>query len=241
MLRIMAFGAHPADPIWWAGGVLAKHRKKGDEVAIVALTYGERSHAPVLWERVKNKAEEEIIKEIKEEKKKELYEAAKVLGAKTFELDYGDSPLIITPDRLRKMVEIIRDFKPDIVITSWYKDPQNADHAVAGYEVWKAVHYARDLGYRTNNSPHKVSYVFYYPPVMSFGPEVGFVPDVYVDIAETIELKIEALSKFWTQKLDKESARRWVESQASIWAERVEAEYVEIFKRLWSKPQQYLP
>ena len=240
MLKIMAFGAHPADPIWWTGGTLAKHKKRGDEIAIVALTYGERSHAPLLWEHAKGQTEE-VIKMIKKEKRRELREAAKVLGAKIYELDYGDSPLIITSERLREIVDLIRDFKPDIVLTSWYKDPQNADHAVAGHEVWRAVHYARDLGYKTKHPPHKVSYLFYYPPVMSFGPEVGFIPDVYVDIAETIELKIEALSKFWTQKVDKEFARRWVERQASIWAERVEAEYVEVFKRLWSKPQRYLP
>ena len=46
-LRIMAFGAHPPDIIFHAGGTLAKHAARGDEVMAVSLTDGTR-HLAVL-------------------------------------------------------------------------------------------------------------------------------------------------------------------------------------------------
>jgi len=240
-MKIVAFGAHPADSVWWAGGTLAKHSKRGDEVIMISLTCGERSHADYFWEKEIKGEEIPSLEEIKKIKTEEFNNAAKTLGAKAMIMDYGDSPLKIDDGRLASLVDIIRRTKPDIILVSWYRDPHNVDHKITGEAVWQACHHARELGFKTKYPPYKVPYIYYYPPVMGFGPEVGFIPDVYIDISDTIDVKIEALSKFWTQKITKEFAEAWVKRQAKVFAERVESNFVEVFKRLWTRPQSYLP
>jgi 4-oxalomesaconate hydratase len=240
-MKIMAFGAHPADPIWWAAGTLAKHSRRGDKVILVSLTCGEHSHADYFWEKELKGEKIPSLQEIKKIKTEEFKDAARVLGVEPMNMDYGDSPLKIDNGRLTALIDIIRENKPDIVLTSWHTDPQNIDHAVTGKTVWQACHHARELGLKTKHPPHKVSYIYYYPPVMGFGPEVGFIPDIYVNISETIDVKIEALSKFLSQKMTRGSAETWVKRRAGAFAERVESDYVEVFKRLWGRPQPYLP
>ena len=41
-LRILALGAHAGDMEVAAGGAIAKHTERGDEVTIIHLTLGER-------------------------------------------------------------------------------------------------------------------------------------------------------------------------------------------------------
>jgi len=240
-MKIVVFGAHPADPVWWAGGTMAKHSKRGDKVIMVSLTCGEHSHADYFWEKELKGEKIPGLDEIKKSKMKEFKEAVDTLKVEGIIMDYGDSPLKIGDERLKELIDLIRKIKPDIVLTSWHTDPQNIDHATAGKIVWQACHHARELGLKTQHPPHKVKYIYYYPPVMGFGQEVGFIPDTYIDISDTIDIKIEALSKFWTQKITKEFAEAWVKEHARIFAERVESNYVEAFKRLWSQPLAYLP
>lgn len=243
-MKIIVFGAHPADPIWWTAGTLAKHSRRGDEVTMVSLTCGEHSHANYFWEKELKGEEIPSLEEIKKFKMKEQKDATEVLGVEGIILDYGDSPLKIGDERLKELIDLIRKNKPDVVLTSWHTDPDNIDHATTGKVIWQACHHARELGLKTKYPPHKVKYIYYYPGLgggLGYGSEVGFVPDMYIDISDTINIKIDAISKFWTQKITKESAEKEVRETAGAFAERVNASYVETFKRLWSLPFAYIP
>lgn len=48
-MKILVFSAHPADFCSRSGGTIAKHVRRGDEVRVVILTYGERSESDDLY------------------------------------------------------------------------------------------------------------------------------------------------------------------------------------------------
>jgi 4-oxalomesaconate hydratase len=47
--RIMVVGAHAADFVWRAGGVIAKTTQSGGVASVIALSYGERGESGELW------------------------------------------------------------------------------------------------------------------------------------------------------------------------------------------------
>jgi hypothetical protein len=46
---MLVVGAHAADFVWRAGGVIAKHTAAGWGATVVALSYGERGESGELW------------------------------------------------------------------------------------------------------------------------------------------------------------------------------------------------
>lgn len=40
--KLLVIGAHLGDMVWRASGTVAKYMKQGNEVSLVALTFGER-------------------------------------------------------------------------------------------------------------------------------------------------------------------------------------------------------
>jgi len=204
--KIVAFGAHPGDPIWGCGATLAKYAKKGYDISLVSLSYGEHSHAHVFWRKYWAENELPSLEEIKRVKREELEKASKILGINDIRiLDYGDSPLSVNRERMVALVNLIRELKPDVVFCQFHFDPTNYDHGTAGKIVAQSCHYSRDLGLVTKNPPHRVKYVYLYSMAGSFGPEVGFIPDLYIDVNDTIFLKVRALAQFKTQEINGET------------------------------------
>jgi len=237
-LRIVAFGAHPGDP-FAAGGTLAKHAKRGDDLVVASLSYGERSHSHAVWEEYEGKEREEyILKRAKEVKRKEMERAAEILGIKKIKIfDFGDSPLIIDKEKLYEVVDFLREFKPDIVLV--HTDQGHFDHECAWDIMKSACRIAADLGVKTKNPPCITKNVYYYAP-WSLGEEC-FTPDVFIDIRETIELKIKALAEFKSQKITPQLAREETLSTAWWWGAPWYPAYVEPFKSFRKPILKFLP
>jgi len=246
--RILAFGAHAADPFLAAGGTLAKHSLRGDQVVIVCLTYGERSHAFRLWEEKAAGKSSATVSDIKNMKKEEAKKAAEIIGADVKFLDFEECPLVIGRTELKQMVEVVREVRPTAVLTHWIRDWVNPDHAIAGESTLRACQYSGLLGFETTAAlhempPFKVENIFHYTITpMRLAPEIGFIPDCYIDIENTIDKKIAALREFKTQSrpnLDIQVFEKHISYYAGY---RCHALYAETFKRNWSPPQaiQYL-
>ena len=47
----LVISAHAADFVWRCGGAIALHQKRGYEVTIVCLSFGERGESGNLWKR----------------------------------------------------------------------------------------------------------------------------------------------------------------------------------------------
>ena len=184
--RLLVVGAHSADFVWRAAGLVATHTRHGGTALVVALSYGERGESGELW-----KTEGQTEAKVKAIRHEEAAKAAAVLGAEFEALDLGDYPLELTPQGNDRLTQVLRDVKPHVVVTHPATDPFNPDHPVAHAAVARA---------RLLSSGAGVASAFDTVPPTEFlafephQPELcGFVPSVFVDITEVMPQKLEAM------------------------------------------------
>jgi LmbE family N-acetylglucosaminyl deacetylase len=110
--RILGVFAHPDDESFCAGGTLAKYAEAGAEIMVVSATRGDAGQI-----RDARAATRRTLGQVRE---RELRLACERLGIQhTVCLDYGDGTLKdVAPQALtRDVTRIVREFKPDSVIT----------------------------------------------------------------------------------------------------------------------------
>lgn len=179
-MRILALGAHASDQELSAGMILAKYARAGHQVTILSLTAGEKGH-PLLGPN-----------EYRNQKVREAKECAQLLGAETRILDYRDAELPVNDEIVFEVCDIIRELKPDLLITHWersiHKDHRNA-HRIA-----LDARFHAGLKHLERNRPaHWIGRAFYSE---NWEDMDGYEPDVYVDTSETFDQYCEALSRF---------------------------------------------
>ena len=111
-MRILGVFAHPDDESFCAGGTLARYVASGAEVMVVSATRGEAGQI-----RSTGVATRRTLGQVREQ---ELYLACQRLGVQhTVCLDYGDGMLqeVDQDVLIVEIIEIIRSFRPDVVIT----------------------------------------------------------------------------------------------------------------------------
>jgi len=224
--RAMLIFAHPDDIEFGSAGTAAKWAKYGSEVTYVVLTDGNiGSHEAGM-----------TAEKLAEIRRREQTEAAEVAGVtRCLYLGEPDGRLQPTLELRKKLVRLIRQYKPNVVVCG---DPQffysdgyinHPDHRNAGQVALEAVFPSADSpllfpelveeGYE----PHKVNYVY-----VSFGRREA---NMYVDITETINTKIAALRKHVSQMGDwdpTDSIREW----AAESGQRVGYPYAEGYFRI---------
>jgi len=135
--KILVILAHPDDPEFFCGAILAKWAREGHQITYCLLTRGEKG----------TNAKFSDIEHIKEIREKEQRNAADVIGAKTIiYADHPDGFLEATIEVRKELVRFIRKEKPDIVVSC---DPSNyfihnesinhPDHRAAGQAAVDAV------------------------------------------------------------------------------------------------------
>lgn len=179
-LHIMAVGAHCGDMELVAGGVIAKYTRAGHEASIVHLTPGEKGHPHL-------KPEEYAKQKIEEAKK-----AAEILGAEPIFLPYRDAELPVNDEVKFKLAEVIREKKPDVIITHW-KNSMHPDHANTYLIVEGALLIAALPAFELKYPAHGVRGLFYGE---NWEDPYGFEPDVYVDITSTYDVWVEAIKQY---------------------------------------------
>lgn len=203
--RAMFIFAHPDDIEFGVAGTAAKWIKYGSEVTYIVLTDG----------NIGSHDEDMTAEKLAEIRRYEQTEAAKVVGANCIFMGEPDGLLQPTPELRKKLVRLIRKHKPNVVVCGdpnfYYRDGyiNHPDHRNAGQAALEAVFPSADSpllfpelideGYL----PHKVNYVY-----ISFGRREA---NLYIDIAETIDLKIEALKKHKSQLKDWDPTERMKE------------------------------
>lgn len=226
--RLLVVGAHSADFVWRASGAVAKHVRRGGSARVVALSYGERGESGELWKQ--EGQTEENVKRIRHE---EAAKAAAAVGADLECFDLGDYPLEVGPQARDRLVELMRDFAPHVVLTHPERDPFNPDHPAAH----EAVATARLL-----TSGAGVASAFQTAPPTQFlvfephQPELcGFVPTTFVDITEVMEAKATAMRAMAAQRYLQEYYAQRAEQRGNH-ARRVtgdaEIRYAEAFQRI---------
>jgi 4-oxalomesaconate hydratase len=190
--RLLVIGAHSADFVWRAGGVIAVTTSSGGTSRVLALSYGERGESGELW-----KEEGQTVERVKEIRHGEAELAAAALGAEFECLDLGDYPLEVDRDALVAIADRIRAFAPHVVVTHTDRDPFNPDHASAFFAVEKARALAAGAGvpsaFETVEPPELLLFEPHQPELCNF------VPTTFVDITPVIEQKNVAMAEIKAQ------------------------------------------
>jgi 4-oxalomesaconate hydratase len=190
--RLLVVGAHSADFVWRSAGAVAAHTATGGEALVIALSYGERGESGELWKVAAQT--EDNVKRIRHE---EAAKAAAAVGAQFQAFDLGDYPLTVGPDAIERLVEVLRDFAPHVVLTHPDKDPFNPDHPVAHAAVAQARLLTSGAGvasgFRTAPPTEFLAFEPHQPELC------GFLPTVYVDITPVFDQKVEAMKHMAAQ------------------------------------------
>src|SRR5512144_532528 len=107
MSKLMVIGAHAGDAENMAGAVVLKHTRAGHSATIVHMTLGEAGHprlSPV---------------EYAGQRRREVEDAARLMGAKALWLMYRDGELPVNDEIKFQVCDLIRQEKPDAILTHW--------------------------------------------------------------------------------------------------------------------------
>jgi LmbE family N-acetylglucosaminyl deacetylase len=225
--RALVIVAHPDDPEFSVGGTVARWAKEGTQVIYMIVTDGSKGSGS------REIAPEDLVRTRQQEQRA----AAKVLGvSQVVFLGYPDGETTNSLALRRDLVRQIRLHRPDIVLThdptarifdnSWLNHP---DHRAVGDTTLDAIYpLARDrLNFpeleQEGLTPHKVL------EILLFSTNE---PNLWVDISETIDLKIAALQEHHSQIGDAERLAERIREWGRRRAEGTPYTYAERFRRI---------
>ena len=183
-MNILALGAHPDDVEFLCAGTLFKYRSQGHKIFIVLTTSGNQGSN-----------EYDSREQIAAIREAEQLEAAKLLEAEVRFLRYDDELLLDSLEARRTVINAMRWAKPDVIFTNPPWDP-SPDHAETGKIVSKLMLSLPGRNIPADESPvaKKVSLFYWDIP-----GGIDFLPEVYVDISDVLDRKIEALGAYGTE------------------------------------------
>ncbi len=220
--------AHPDDIEFGVAGTAALWARGGCRVIYVVITDG----------NVGSHEEGMTAAKLAEIRRAEQTAAAEVAGAECIYLGYHDGFLQPTLELRKDLVRLIRQYRPEAVVCL---DPTNLfpgddyinhpDHRAAGQAALDAVFPAAEMTLLYPDlaaeglTGHKVNYVF-----VTFSERVNY----YVDITDTLDLKIEALRKHASQ-LGEMDPTAMIRQWAAESGKKVGFAYAEAFYRITLK------
>lgn len=179
---IMAIGAHIGDMELTCGGVLATHAMEGSHIITVALTAGEKGNPADL-----------TTAEYRKQKICEAEEFVGKLGGESIVFNWGDGLLKHDDETVWAICDLLRKYRPDIVITHW-KESIHKDHANTSKIVSEARYYAANFGFERELPAHSGMQLFF---TENWEDAKEFQPYVYMDITRGYEIWYEAVKKHW--------------------------------------------
>lgn len=181
--EVLVLTAHPDDAELGAGGAIKKLTNAGHSVVLVDCTQGEMG-----------------TRGTPELRKSEAEAAARILGATHREiLSMPDCAIEHSRENIKAVVEVIRAYKPRILLTTPPVE-RHPDH-VAVHELARAASFTAGLKkYSTERDgaeqePHRPDRTVCFMQQLDFPRP----PDFYVDITDTFDAKMDAIKAFGSQ------------------------------------------
>ncbi len=200
--RLLVVMAHPDDAEILVGGTLFHLKDRGWELGIVTMTAGDCGSATV--------GKQEIARI----RYAEAQAAAAYLGASYACAGLMDVEVIYEASNLRRVVDAMRRFDPDVVIThspvDYMTDHEEASRLARGATFAQAM-----PNYETRQTPPaprgRATPALYYADPSEGKDTMGrrIYPQFYVDITKTLPQKREMLSRHASQ-------REWLRSHHGI-------------------------
>ena len=181
--NLMVIGAHAGDAENMAAATVLQHTRGGPRhgdasatratatATLLHMTVGEAGH-PTLPPDV-----------YAEQRKQEVQESARLMGAKAIWLSYRDGELPVNDDIKFQVCDLIRQEKPAVILTHW-KGSIHKDHIATHEIVRDAIFYAALPAIRRELPAHRVRGV-YFPE--NWEDMDGWRADIYLDVTEVWE------------------------------------------------------
>ena len=218
-LRVLAVGCHPDDLEILCAGTLARYAGAGHAVVMAVVANGDKGHFEIPSD------------ELARIREKEFRASAAVIGAETIQVGIPDGQVYADHETRSKLVEVVRQARPDLVITH---DPNDyfGDHTAVSHLVCDASYLAAaPLLKGKQPATRSVPPVFFMDTVMG----VRFDPEQYVDISDTVETKLKMLAKHesqltWLREHDGVDILENVRTAARFRGLQCGVEYAEAFR-----------
>ena len=198
-LKLMCVTAHPDDECFAFGGALALAAEREIETYVVCMTDGQAAT---------NRGDAATGAALGAMRREEFHRSCEVLGVTQHELmDYQDARLEFAEFSVAagRLVERMRRFKPDVVITFGGDGGQNthADHMMASMLTTAAFHWAwQAKRYPEAGEPHKAKKLYYLTANFHWPDRPLMMPmpwTVTLDIRSVRERKNEAFRQHVSQ------------------------------------------
>src|SRR5690606_29313260 len=173
---VVAFGAHPDDVEIGCGGLLLKSVAAGYKVGIVDLTQGEMASTGTV-----------------EIRREESLKAAAILGVSfRVNLQLPDRGIRINEESLAKVVRVIREARPRLILAPYWED-RHSDHVACSQLVTEAHFSSRLYKFLPELKPHQPALIYYF--LNHYQVQASFI----VDISPYFEKKVEAIFAHYSQ------------------------------------------
>ena len=198
-LKLMCVTAHPDDECFAFGGALAIYAARGVETYVVCLTDGQAAS---------NRGNAGSSEALGKMRREEFRRSCEVLGVTHQELmDYQDGRLALVelPVVAGRLVEKIRRYQPDVVMTFGGDGGLNthSDHMLASMLTTAAFHWAgQEKRYPDAGVPHRAKRLYYLTasvPLPDRAPPLTMPWTVTLNIGSVRERKSEAFRQHVSQ------------------------------------------
>lgn len=189
MTNILIIAAHPDDEVLGCGGTIARMSHEGNYIYIAILGEGISSRY-----RQREQADTSLVVELKERSQR----AGELLGAKeVFTFDLPDNRFDTVPmlDIVKLVEDLIERIRPQVIYTHHGGD-LNIDHrqvfcaTLTATRPFSGCPVNRIYSYEVPSSTEWAMGNFY----------PSFMPNVFVDIQGTLEIKIQAMSLYESER-----------------------------------------
>lgn len=185
-MKVLVVAPHADDETIGAGGTIARHVREGHDVTVAVMTGPGEGEHPIFprttWDVVRAEGQK----------------ACEVLGAK---LLFRELPAVLIPEQPvwevnKEAWKVLDEVRPDILYVPFPFD-LHLDH--------RALFYAFSVAWRPHSEVgQKVREVYAYETVSETHwnasyLEPGFLPNVFIDISDTLEQKMEAMACYASQ------------------------------------------
>jgi LmbE family N-acetylglucosaminyl deacetylase len=217
--KILIVAAHPDDEVLGCFGTVARLIQEGYEAYTLILGEGKTSRDEKRV--VENKKDElEILNS-------EIKRANDTIGIKKcFIYNFADNRFdsVDLLDIVKVISKVKEEIKPDIIFTH-YENDLNIDHTITYKAVLTATRPMK-------NECVKEIYSFEILSSTEWNYPISFSPDVYFDIEDFIDIKLEAMKKYYSELCEYPHPRslEGIKLNAQYNGMRVGKKYVEAFK-----------
>ncbi|MBN2534885.1 MAG: bacillithiol biosynthesis deacetylase BshB1 [Spirochaetales bacterium] len=178
MIDILAIGSHPDDIEISMGGALCVFKQQGYRIGICDLSRGETGTYGT-----------------PEQRQEEIKLANRILSIdKRITLDLPDGNIRNTEQARLKVIDVIRELKPEIVFSFVTDISRHPDHTHTGQIVKESVYLAGLKKIETEFAPFRPSQLIYFPELF-----INRKPDFIIDVSDFYEQKIKAIKAYGSQ------------------------------------------